>query len=334
MIKEKSQWCDYTDTSHKPVYIVWFMTNGCNYKCSYCFYRSHSGKEPLYNEKSLIRNPFAAPYIMKRLKSKNNFKHAFLNYSPEEWLKAFERLAPRSTVLKMTGGEPFLDADNFKQLLDGLNQMEHIKSVRIDTNSSFNPEKFISIKESKIGLNISYHPKQITLDSFEDKIKKILDTGISIAMVNFVLSPSQLDEFERVKERMDKLGVFTNANIFVETDGKQVEYGYELYKKYNTQMDIDIKTGKVKTLGKKCSFPSFGYQMNPAGIINVGCYNFVVSDFVNKGLPRSFNRPMPCSRVHCGCIDQYAFLEGFPKRGNSFDLLGEYVEDVRDKLKL
>lgn len=329
MDTKKSQWLNYSSKSEKPAYIVWFMTNGCNFKCTYCFYKTHGGSEPLYSYKSMALNPFAAPYIMNRIKSGKNYKHAFLNFSVDEWLKSFDRLAQRETVLKITGGEPFLDAQNFRPFLEGLTSMRHINNIRIDTNASFNPDIYAFSGIDKIGLNISFHPASINLEKFSEKVSRIKDAGIKISMVNYVLSPSQLDMFEAVREKMLQLDIFTNANIYVETNEKQTEEGFRMYRKYNPAIDIKLKTGSIKTIGKSCGFPAFGYQMNPTGIINAGCYPNLVSDFINKGLPSTFKNAAPCTRPRCGCLDQYAFMKGIPQRGNSLDLMGEYVEDVK-----
>lgn len=333
MDTKNSQWIKYSGKSKKPAYIVWFMTNGCNFKCSYCFYKSHNANDPLYSKKSMALNPFAAPYIMSRIKSGKNFKHAFLNFSVDEWLKAFNRLNERDTIVKITGGEPFLDAKNFKPFLEGLTSMIHINNIRIDTNASFSPDIYDFPGMEKVGLNISFHPNSINLDKFSEKISRIKDAGIKISMVNYVLCPSQLDMFEAVQERMQKLDIFTNANIYVETSEKQTEEGFRMYRKYNPEIDVKLKTGSIKTIGKLCGFPAFGYQMNPTGIINAGCYPNLVGDFINKGLPGTFKKAAPCTRPRCGCLDQYAFLKSVPQRGNSYDLMGEYVEDVKKSLE-
>ena len=61
------------------------------------------------------------------------------------------------TKVRITGGEPFLDRENFRKILLGVLAMP-AWSIQIDTNGSWDPEYFADVPKEKLGLNIAFHP--------------------------------------------------------------------------------------------------------------------------------------------------------------------------------
>jgi organic radical activating enzyme len=269
---------------------------------------------------------FAQGLSRPQAQSRARLRH----YPVENWLAAFERLAPRATVLNITGGEPFLDRANFHALLEGLTAMEHVKSIRIDTNVSWKTEHYRDIDWTKLSLNASYHPSQTTLERFTASVHEKLDAGVRIVMANYVLDPRRLDHFADVEAAMRELGVFVNANVFIETRGiQQRAEARALYERYIPERDVKMKTGEIVPQGHPCRFPQFAYELKPTGIVTVGCHPKRIGHFITGALPARFTGPSPCPYRYCACLDMYCFLDEAKERGLEFDLLAEYVALAR-----
>lgn len=314
------------DGSDKPFYIRWFLTQYCNYRCSYCF-QSHS-KDAKYIDIKL-KNVFKKPSLLSDYLKyyKRSSAHSFKNFPPARWSKAFEALSPRKTAVTISGGEPFLDRLNFRELLLSLTHMDHIDSIRIDTNGTWKPDQFQGVNWRKLFLNVSYHPAMVSLDRFVTSIEDKLRHGINVTMVNYVMAPTQLEQYLEVKEVMGRLGVFVNANVYY-GPLSQTQIGYEMYKKFIPGIDIKLKTKEMVTSGELCLYPVFAYELNPTGMINVGCFPNKKGDFIKGKLPERFNIDIPCPATNCGCLDMYAFLKKVG-RARKMNLLEEYVEECK-----
>ncbi len=298
--------------SGRNYYLSWKMTKLCNYRCEYCF-------DAVYH----------------RSQDKSRFKgqehqHAFANHSPREWLQAMSRFSPSMLVLKITGGEPFADFNNFLVFLAGLSRMEQVKCIRVDTNGFWSAKKISDIDWKKITVNISFHPTQITFDRFFTSVKEKIQNGVNVGMVNFVLAPGQLDLFPSVEEKFQEIGVFVNANVLSENEMVcQTEAGHLMYPELIPDIDVKIKTGKGNIRGGKCYFPTVAYKMDPMGNLKVGCLPEIRGNLFDHELPVLEKDAVVCQKNVCGCLDEYAFLSCLENRGNEFNLLLEYTREVK-----
>jgi organic radical activating enzyme len=309
----------------RPLYVRWHITEWCNYNCGYCFWVTHPRKAPYYRLRHVMRKPNLLGYYLR-----HNSSHSFDNYSVDDWLAAFRRLAGRRVAVSITGGEPFLDFRNFRLLLTGLDGMGHVEVIRIDTNLSWKVSRFRGVNWRKISLNASYHPTQTTLENFVRSVKEKACAGVRIAMVTFVLDPRQLGEFETVRLAMDDMGVFTNANVFVEVrDLKQCQQAAWVYARYVPVIDARMKSKEFDTRGEPCNFPAFAYELKATGAINVGCFPSRRGNFILGPLPELFAGVTDCPFKNCACLDMYAFLEGIVERGKRLDLMQEYIDQVK-----
>ena len=316
----------YEEDNRKPVYIRWFLTTYCNYSCLYCL-QDHSRKAR-YKDitlKNAIKRPSLFFDYVKYFRRQS--MHAFNNFKPSTWCRAFSRLVPRRTAITISGGEPFLDSTNFLHLLSGLTEMEHIDNIRIDTNGSFKARNFEGVDWKKVFLNVSYHPSMISLDKFRKSIEEKLNLCMNIAMVNYVMDPTQLEEFHRIKNAMDDLGVFVNANVYYGSLC-QTKTGHDMYNSFVPEIDVRLKTNNMSTSGQPCFFPVFAYELNPTGMLNVGCFPESQGDFIRGVLPKRFKDAVSCPSQHCTCLDMYAFLKNI-NRAQRMNLLEEYVEECK-----
>jgi MoaA/NifB/PqqE/SkfB family radical SAM enzyme len=325
MINRTGEWgSDNNLSNRQPLYIRWFTSTYCNYRCPYCL-QSHTldGRFGAIKQKDLLRKPLL--FLQYLMGCNRNSSHSFRNFSPKKWSRAFSKLWPYKTALTISGGEPFLDSANFKMVLSELSDMEHIDNIRIDSNGSFRLEKFIDVCWEKIFLNISYHPSMISMDRFVDSIKRKISHGINITMVNFVMEPSQLDDFHRITEALLELGVFVNANVYY-GERTQSARGFEMYKELIPTLDVELKTQTRQTLGKECYFPVFAYELDPTGMVNVGCFPNIRGNFMRNELPARPADCIPCPSNYCNCLDMYAFLKD-SGRAKKMNLLEEYVHE-------
>lgn len=321
-----SEW-EEEDEANKPVYINWFISMWCNYKCSYCFYKEHpkNANWVAFSTKMFLRRPQLLVEYFRLLN--RNSSHAFNNYPPIAWCEAFAAFAPRKLAVAIGGGEPFLDKRNFRELLARLTSMNHIAYIRCDTNGSWNPGDFRGVDWQKVELNIAYHPEMISVKSFVDSITKKIHLGLNITMVNYVLAPNQIEIFQIIRQEMDNLGIFTNANVCL-GHIPQIQTGEKIYNALVPQVDVALKTGKLITKDQMCSYPRYAYQVDPTGMLTVGCFPELRGHFVKKRFPRRFAGPVPCPSKNCVCIDRYAFLR-LTNRAKKLDLLKEYVEECK-----
>jgi len=322
----KSEWLNGDGQEAPAIYIRWYISRWCNYDCSYCPQTHHPQDAPYYIAKDLVRRPYLLP---RHFFGSHTRSHAFSNFPVEQWLESFAALSDKRVSLTMTGGEPFLDRGSFDGFLAGLTQMPHIRAVRIDTNGTWNPARLSGVDWEKVLLNISFHPEQTNLEKFKKSMARLVDAGVHIGMVNFVMAPSQLDDFNEIRDAMGELGIFVNANVFVEVRGmRQEERAFALYEQLVPDLDVQLKTKALNTKGKPCRFPTQAYQLDPTGLINVGCHPSQRCDFIGGHLPDSPTAAVACPRQHCGCLDMYSFLEEATDRGNQLDILAEYRDLV------
>ena len=223
---------------HNAVRITWHITSWCNYSCEYC----------------------GVVIFHKRAKDGQRQAHAFDHYSVDRWLDAFRSFPEHEVYLKITGGEPFLDRENFRALLAGLTETRRF-TIRIDTNGTWDPEFFACVDKSRILLNVSYHPHEIDLASFLVRIKAIRQAGFAVSMVNFVLAPENIDLCEQSIAALEHEGFFVNVGPMVFTG----VYGslttltsreVQILNQYNPAIDLHYRLSNPETQGRLCYHPA------------------------------------------------------------------------------
>jgi organic radical activating enzyme len=281
--------------------IRFLITDWCNYSCGYC-------------------NDY---------KRKVDSSHAFTHYPLEQWIAAFGSI-PYEFILEITGGEPFLDQENFMLFLKRIASMDRCKILRINTNGSCIPkiQDFNPQQAEKLKLNISYHPTQISFDLFKEKINEIVSYGWDIEMINYVMERDQRKQYEEIRDYFSKkFDIYVNPNPnFYEKFTKQKK---KEFSRYLCKNDLLQKTGAI-TSGKICYFPSIGYNLMPDGVMYRACVGKEPIDFIRNSKDlRLSTQPAHCPLFRCVCLDMYAFLDDFPKRGKRLNLLREYIEANR-----
>lgn len=294
--------------------VTWMMTYWCQNSCPYC-------GVPVRKTKNAVHR---------------SGEHAFAVQPVERWLKSFRNFFDRAeTYLNITGGEPFLDRPNFRELLSGLLRHSNLVGLRINTSGFFSPGIYEGLPKEKIYLNVSYHPTQAALSRFIEKLTDIRKHGFDITMVNYVLAPGQYEKFEYIREKLESMGFFVNAcpmvpaGKYLDRAGRD-EVEVEIIKRYNHPLDSRYRLSPVATRGRLCGHPCKSYSINFDGKLQVDCVGSPV-DFFSGEIPELPVSPVPCPMDTCtGCYEMYRELpdEPYTPPDGIFGL-PEYVNEVK-----
>ncbi len=274
--------------------INWHLSLWCNYSCQYC-------QVLVFHERSALRERQA---------------HSFDHYPVDSWLEAISKFPQRTIHLKITGGEPFMDRKNFRALLAGLAEMKHIR-VGIDTNGFWDPTYYDGLDKGGIFLNVSYHPSQADFPSYFKRLVAIRDAGFSVAMVNYIVAPENMDTFEASFQQLDAAGFCVNASPMIQTGvylsrTERTERELDLLVRHNTPVDLHFKLLQPETKGRLCFYPAMTYYIRYDGKIRIGCMDDY-QDLFTEGIPELARTAVPCPRQQCeNCTDMYRALTDEP----------------------
>lgn len=297
------------------VRIAWHITSWCNYSCDYC------------------------PVLIFHKRGKNGDKrdHAFDHYTAEQWIEVFAtKFSQKDILLKITGGEPFLDRENFRKILLGILEMPRY-SIQIDTNGSWDPAYFRDVDKTRLSLNIAFHPRMVSFEAFFKRVRQMRDEGFHVEMLNFVLAPENLDEFARRLEEVEKAGFFINLSPMNPTGaylsrGERSEREMDLIERYNVPVDVKYKVVRPNTRGRMCWHPALSYYLMFDGSIQVYCVGKMQNLF-RDGPPPLPREAVACPLDECiACTEMYRALVDEPLVTRPLSLYhrGEYVEEVKE----
>jgi molybdenum cofactor biosynthesis enzyme MoaA len=297
------------------VRIAWHITSWCNYSCDYC------------------------PVLVFHKRGRNGDKrdHAFDHYSADEWIEAFRTRFPQQDILlKITGGEPFLDRENFRRILNGVLAMPQW-SIQIDTNGSWDPAYFAEVDKTRLSLNVAFHPHMTSFEAFYKRVRQMRDNGFHVEMLNFVLAPENLDEFARRLEQVERDGFFINLSPMNPTGtylsrSQRPEREMELIEEYNVPIDVRYKVVRPPTKDRLCWHPALSYYLMFDGNIQVYCVGSFQNLFTD-GPPPLPRQAVPCTLSECiACTEMYRALTDEPLITRPLSLYhrGEYVSEVAE----
>jgi hypothetical protein len=300
------------------VRINWHLSSWCNYSCEYC----------------------TVAVFHQRSKTGKAQAHSF-DYRPvPDWLDAISRVHYDEVLLNISGGEPFLDRKNFRELLAGLSRMPHVR-VEIATNGHWDPGYFAEVDKSRIHLVIAWHPGQVTLEEFHGNLRRIREGGFNIWMVNFVLAPENIDRFDGIFHRLEDDGFFVSVSAMMPAGvymsrTQRTEREIDLLERYNTPVDNYFKVVRPVTKGRLCFYPAMSYQIMYDGSIRRACLDNTARDFFTDGIPAPLRYAAPCEYERCpGCSDMYRGLVDEPmvREPLKFFTKEDYVREVRETRK-
>ena len=163
----------------------------CNYRCSYC-YLDHDGRDAKQERRQFRR-----------------------------WNRTIDRIVeiPRPLLLSIgTQGEPVANK-MFWDTLRRLSPLEHVRGFWFPTNLSRPLEALTEgIDISKLGITGSLHPTEFKkhdkdLDFFFEQCQWVVDRGGDV-VVNFILTPDQIESFPAYRYIARERGFDMTVNIF------------------------------------------------------------------------------------------------------------------------
>ncbi len=253
---------------------VWFITDNCNYKCSYCFTSKSSIKVEDYDS------------FLKNIKNK----------IPRNW-----------KFFIAGGGEPFTHP-NFFKIIDGLVKFGYRLSINSNLSPSLNKlNRFFKIAGKNLDIfQVSLHLEHVQAQIF---IKKILAFKKSFPdfkkiIVTTVARKDRMKEMEFVKKTFDKkIKLFfqplrDKTQKAINYSPKEMDY----FSFYPDQLDR-ILTGTLCNSGQKmiAILPTGDTFRCVTGLIkNHGYLGNILTDNL-----AFYDKPKPCEEEFCFCGNSY-----------------------------
>lgn len=276
-----------------PIYILWEITQRCNYWCSYCDQYARKQSELSWDN---IKK------ILYKLESSNH-----------------------NIIIDLFGGEPTLNS-NYLKILDYL-KTSKIKCITT-SNGYKNKQFFQEIVDkysTKFEFTLSYHHECSKIDEFVEKINILGSNGVKVN-VTYICHPQY---FEEIKAGYEKIinSKFSTLNLKYLWDYRKTNIYSDEYLKwieehlYDNQdrYFIDEKEYTIYDLKKQNldNFKGWDCQANKVLFINymgmvyrqcfkfwdIPLFNIVLEKDINKLFNRK-NEYITCPSDECGC-DMY-----------------------------
>ncbi len=251
--------------------------NSCNYSCQYCPFAKKDA-----NRKSLEKDA--------------DELERFVN-----WVKQQKQ----SIRLMFTPWGEALIWPAYQKAIVNLSRMSHVETVTIQTNLSGKLDWISRGNSRKMFLWASYHPDEISLDSFVASCFKVVSQGaqISVGMVGF---SEKLSRLEQLRDRLPpEVYVWVNAH-----KGNGVNYSDAESSLISAIDPFFIYNQKNhSSLGKACDSGHSVFTVDGSG--NVRRCHFiaeVIGNIYSRRLQDCLQQ-LPCTEATCGCYIGYIHLK-------------------------
>lgn len=283
------------DPNYKTIQFEWFLTDWCNFKCSYC--SEFNNMETKFSKET---SPGLYKLALARLKRLN---------------------AP--FTVEIIGGEPTLHPE-LNEILAALNDTPNCQQVEVVTNLSRSLDFYKSIDYPKVSFLASFHPEHHDM-SFLEKAELLKDT-LSVTL-NLIDDPRFWDLTLDIINELSTRQIKYDVNLLSSTSEYSVNYTEEFFDKFNHVMEstsadtfaFNFDDGSSANLsasvitkdklhhlrGYKCAPKR--YRITHTGEI----YNLCTS----KKMPIVANtlyEPVICNVSECSCDAMYIFFKERP----------------------
>jgi sulfatase maturation enzyme AslB (radical SAM superfamily) len=283
------------DPTYTTVQFEWFLTNWCNYQCSYC-------SEAVNMVGEFSKQTSAGKYKLALARLKNIT-------SPFQ--------------VELIGGEPTLHP-KIEQILESLDSIDACKNIEVVTNLSRSTNFYKNINLSKVSFLASYHPEYHR----EEFVGKLLSLGPKARVtVNLTDRAEHWPKTIDLIDRFDRLGIRYSFNLLEPTSTCSIEYSetfFKLFEDYikksatNDQISYTFDDGVTKIFNqieishnnlnkfKNYSCTPIRYRITHDGDI----YNLCT----NRKLPMSITstslyQKERCPNTCCSCDAMYVFYK-------------------------
>ena len=264
-------------SQRRPLDILWRgPLDSCNYACAYC--------------------PFA-----KRAPSSATLdrdRQALLRFV--EWVLADHGFSLR--ILFTPYGEALI-WPWYREALVRLSSAPQVRQVSIQTNGS-GPMSFLNeATRTKVSLWISWHPTEISLIPFAQKIERLHSQGTRLS-VGAVAVPDHLEQVEALRRALpDSVPMWLNA----QKPGVRYRDG-ELSRWRSIDPEFDLDRRRHRSVGRACMTGEESISIDGDGAIS-RCHfvGEVLGNLYTDDL-ETLLTPRPCPQQTCGCWIGYSTL--------------------------
>jgi hypothetical protein len=279
---------------HLTVLYRGFLSS-CNYACAYCPFAKHT-ESPAEHARDAA--------ALER----------FVN-----WVAA--RGAPTS-VMFTPYGEALVRV-RYQRAVARLSHVEHVPKVAVQTNASWRTDWLEGVNLDKLGLWITFHPTEITLERFVQRCTRLLELGVRFS-VGAVGLRDHLEIIEALRAALPR-DVYLWVNAF---DRRGPGYYTSEALERLTAVDpwFPLNLRRYRSKGLECRAGHTVVSVDGHGVarrchfIDTPIGSIHDADFEAK------LRPKPCTRGICDCHIGYVHLHELePGGADLYDVFGDGV---------
>lgn len=261
----------------RPLAILWRgPLDSCNYACSYCPFAKHAPTTDM-----LARDQRALTRFV-------------------DWVRAESQFSLR--ILFTPYGEALI-WPHYQQALVALSQLEHVEQVSIQTNGSGKMDFLADTDLRRVSLWISWHPTEIDLIPFAQKIAALHQKGVQMS-IGAVAVPAHLEQMEALRREIP-----LDVPMWLNAEKPGVRYAdIDRERWRNIDPDFDFELRRHRSAGQACTTGNDSISVDGDGEIT-RCH------FVNGRLGNLYHDdlatllgPSPCPRRTCECWIGYVHL--------------------------
>lgn len=191
----------------------------------------------------------------------------------------------------------------YQAALVELSQLSHLTQVSIQTNASGSLSFLSDCNRSKVSLWISFHPTEVKLDRFVEKIHALHAQGIQLS-VGAVAIPTHLSQVEALRTELPP-----DVPMWINAQKPGVSYRETERARWRAiDPDFDLELHRHRSYGKPCRTGEHVLSIDGDGAIT-RCH------FIHETLGNLYQddlatilMPRPCTRKTCECWIGYSHL--------------------------
>lgn len=247
--------------------------SSCNYDCDYC--------------------PFAkTSNTLSELQQDEAEVHRFL-----EWVT---NQPTRISLLFTPWGEALVHR-YYRRTLVKISHLPNISRVSIQTNLSAPIEDLLDCNRNTLALWTTFHPSQVTLDSFLSRCLE-LDRAQIPYSIGVVGLKEHLGMLEHLRE-----AVPSNIYIWVNAYKRKPDYysNIDLSRIHNVDPYFDLNRPEYPSAGQPCSAGETSFSVDGSGTIRRCHFLKDTLGNIYRDDIQTLLRPRACSAATCGCYIGY-----------------------------
>ncbi len=269
--------------------------SSCNYACSYCPFAKHTETRAEHERDAAALERFTA------------------------WVTS--RGAP-TRVMFTPYGEA-LTHSRYQRTVKTLSQLSHVEKVAVQTNGSWGTRWLEGVNLEKLGLWITFHPSEISLERFVRRCTELLDCGVRFS-VGVVGIRESLETIETLRAQLPE-SVYLWVNAF---DRRGPGYYPPDTLERLTAVDplFPLNLRRYRSKGQACRTGHTVISVDGDGTAR-RCH-FIETPIGNLYDPdfETWLQPTPCTRGVCDCHIGYVHLNRLEPSGvDPYELFGDGV---------